>query len=60
MRTLFSMPSPAERLQRLAVECREIADTARQQATREELTQMADRLERLAREREDARSPHDF
>ena len=60
MRTLFSMPSPAERLHRLAVECREVADTARQETTREELIQMAERLERLARAQEDARSPHDF
>ena len=53
----FGTPSPAERLHKLAFECREIADTAQQEATRRELIEMA---ERLARVREDAHSSHDF
>jgi hypothetical protein len=60
MKTLFGTPSPAERLHRLAYECREIADTAQQEATRQELIQMAERLERLARVRENAHSSQDF
>jgi hypothetical protein len=60
MTTLFGMPSAAERLHRLAFECREIAHTAQQETTRRELIQMAERLGRLARVREDAHSPQDF
>ena len=60
MKTPFGTPSPAERLHKIADECREIADTAQQEETSQELLQMAERLERLARVRENAHSSHDF
>ena len=60
MKTLFGTPSPAERLHKMAYECREIAGTAQQEETRQELLQVAERLERLARVREGAHSSHDF
>jgi hypothetical protein len=45
------VPSPAERLNELAEECRRLADSVHDQSVRRDLLLVAERFERLARVR---------